>query len=89
MTLNWLRLAGIVALALGGLAMFFLLRRAEGATVALLAGTAATLAAIIGRHVARPLPWFPVVEANLLAKLGDALGGRRHTQKAQVMQWRR
>ena len=50
-TLNWLRLGGIIALAMAGLSLFFLLRRPEAIPTAALVRTLFTLAAILA-HLA-------------------------------------
>ena len=48
-TLLWLRLAGIIALSLTALSIFFLLRRDEPHTIAQAGGCAFTIAAILGQ----------------------------------------
>jgi hypothetical protein len=48
-TLNWLRLCGILALAMAGLSMFFLYRRSEPAAAGVWVANACLFAAIIGQ----------------------------------------
>jgi hypothetical protein len=48
-TLNWLRLAGILALSMGGLSAFFFVRRDEVKLPAQWAAMAVTLAAVLGQ----------------------------------------
>src|SRR6476469_6861811 len=48
-TLNWLRLAGILALSMGGLGAFFFVRRDELKPPAQWAAVAVTLAAVLGQ----------------------------------------
>ena len=48
-TLQWLRLCGILALAMAGLSMFFLVRRAEPVTTAMWLANACLVAAILAQ----------------------------------------
>ncbi len=56
-TLHWLRLCGIIALAVGGLSLFFLLRRSDPTPQLTTVITTATLAAVLGQLAFVQIGW--------------------------------
>src|SRR6266576_2970934 len=56
-TLNWLRLCGILALAMAGLSAFFLFRREDGATRDMIAFTAAATLAVLAQLAFVQVAW--------------------------------
>src|SRR5687768_304858 len=56
-TLNWLRLCGILALAMAGLGMFFMARREGGADVRMWIGASAVIVAMLGQLAFVQIAW--------------------------------